>query len=190
MTVFFPSETKKARKKLNILLSSERKDHSTRNSKSWENILQAWKWIKDLLRWRISQSLSTSIYVPKRAAKGNYLLRKEITQKENWNFKKEDRGLLRWSSVWESTLQCRDTSSVPVLGKPHLLGSPTPVHHNYGAQALESMSCNYWSHVTYSPCSATREAATMGSPHTATKSSSYSLQLEKACMQQWRPATV
>ena len=29
----------------------------------------------------------------------------------------------------------------------------------------------------------------MGSPHTATKSSPHSLQLEKACVQQWRPST-
>ena len=39
-------------------------------------------------------------------------------------------------------------------------------------------------------CSTTREATTMRSPCTATKSSPCSRQLEKACMQQWRPSTV
>ena len=39
-----------------------------------------------------------------------------------------------------------------------------------------------------SPCSATREDTSMRSLGTATKSSPHSLQLEKVCMQQWRPS--
>ena len=146
-----------------------------------------WMWIKDFLRWRISQSFSTSRYGSKRAAKGTYLKRNYTKRKLELQERRQRASLV--SSVWESTLQGRDTSSVPVLGKSHLLWSPKPVHHNYGAHALESVSCNYWSHVTYSPCSATREATTVGSPHTAAKSSPHSLQLEKACIQQWRPTT-
>ena len=85
-----------------------------------------------------------------------------------------------------------------------------PVHHNYWAWALKPMSHNYWSpwatttetHVpqllkpmchnywslcTQNPCPATREAPAMRSPHTATKSSPRSRQLEKARAQQRRP---
>ena len=50
-------------------------------------------------------------------------------------------------------------------------------------------SHNYWSPCAWSPCSATREAAAMRSPHTTTKSSPRSPQLEKDCTQQWRPNT-
>ena len=50
---------------------------------------------------------------------------------------------------------------------PTCRGAAKPVRHNY------------WSPRTYSPCSATREATTI-SPHTATKSSPRSLQLEKS----------
>ena len=41
---------------------------------------------------------------------------------------------------------------------------------------------------TWSLCSATREAIAMRSPGTATKGSPHSLQLAKACRQQWRPS--
>ena len=41
----------------------------------------------------------------------------------------------------------------------------------------------------YCPCSTTREATAMRSPRTAVKSSPRLPQLEKACMQQWRPNT-
>ena len=51
-----------------------------------------------------------------------------------------------------------------------------PMHHNYWACTLEPTSHNYWAHAPQllkpaCPCSATREATTMRSPHTATKSS-------------------
>ena len=64
-----------------------------------------------------------------------------------------------------------------------------PVRHNYWACALEPMSHNYWSPGAWSPCSTRREATTMRSPHTATKSSPGSPQLEKARAQQRRPNT-
>ena len=78
------------------------------------------------------------------------------------------------SLVWEDPI-CR--------------GATKPVHHYYWACALEPMCHNYWSPHTLSPCSATREATAMRSPHTATKSSPCSLQLEKARAHQQRPNT-
>ena len=54
---------------------------------------------------------------------------------------------------------------------PTCLGASKPMHHDYGARALES------------PCSATREATTMRSLYTATKGSPSPPQLEKA----WPP---
>ena len=61
-----------------------------------------------------------------------------------------------------------------------------PVCHNYWAYALEPGSHNYWAHtpqllklMAQNPCSATREATTLRSPHTATESRTRSLQLEK-----------
>ena len=79
---------------------------------------------------------------------------------------------------------------------PTCRGATKPVRHNYWACALEPTSHNYWackpqllSPRTYSPCSTTREATTMRSPCTATKSSPRSPQLEKAHAQQWRPNT-
>ena len=70
---------------------------------------------------------------------------------------------------------------------PTSRGATKPVHHNYWAFALEPSSHNYWSPHAWSPCSATREATTMRSPRTATKSSPRSPQLEKARAQQRRP---
>ena len=70
---------------------------------------------------------------------------------------------------------------------PTCRGATKPVCHNYWACALELANHNYWSPRAYSPCSATREATATRSPHTATKSSPRSLQLEKACPQQRRP---
>ena len=58
-----------------------------------------------------------------------------------------------------------------------------PTYHG----ATKPVSHNNWSPCAYSPCSATREATTMRSPHTTMKSSPRSPQLEEACMQQWRP---
>ena len=69
-----------------------------------------------------------------------------------------------------------------------------PVRHNYWACALEPASHDYWARMPQllkpacpSPCSATREATAMRSPHTAMKSSPRSPQLEKAHVQQQRP---
>ena len=56
-------------------------------------------------------------------------------------------------------------------------------------RAMKPVCHNYWSPHAKSPCSTTRGAATMRSLHTATKSSSCSPQLEKACTQQQRPNT-
>ena len=70
---------------------------------------------------------------------------------------------------------------------PTCHGAAKPVHGNYWACALEPASHNYWSPHAYSPCSATRETTATRGPHTAMKSSLRSPQLEKACVQQWRP---
>ena len=70
---------------------------------------------------------------------------------------------------------------------PTCRGATKPVHHNYWACTLEPMSYNHWSPCTQSLCSTTREATTMRSPCTVTKSSPHLPQLEKACVHQWRP---
>ena len=72
---------------------------------------------------------------------------------------------------------------------PTCRGATKPVHHKYWACALEPASHNYWSPCAWSPCSTTRQATTMRSVCTATKSSPCSLQLEKARAQQRRPST-
>ena len=72
---------------------------------------------------------------------------------------------------------------------PTCCAATRPKRHNYWACTLEPKSYNYWACVPRAcPCSTTtREATTMRSPRTATKSSPRSPQLEKACAQQWRP---
>ena len=77
----------------------------------------------------------------------------------------------------------REDSTCPGATKPGCL--------NYWACALELASHNYWAHepqllqpAHLEPCSTAREARTMRSPHTATKSSPRSPQLEKARAQQ------
>ena len=59
---------------------------------------------------------------------------------------------------------------------PTCHGATKPMRHNYWACALEPTCLE--------PVLLTREATTMRSPHTATKSSPYSPQLEKAHTQQ------
>ena len=56
------------------------------------------------------------------------------------------------------------------------------------ATTTEPTCHNYWSPHAWSPCSATREATAVRSPHTATKSSPCSPQLEKTPVQQERPS--
>ena len=99
---------------------------------------------------------------------------------------------LFWASLVAQWLRVR----LPVQGTrvralvqedPTCRGATKPVHHHYWACALEPVSHNYWSPCTWSPCSATREATAMRSPHTTKKSSPHSPQLEKARVQQWRP---
>ena len=70
-----------------------------------------------------------------------------------------------------------DTGSSPGLGRSHMPQS------NWGREP-HLLSLPVWS-----PCSATREAATVRGPHTAMKSSSRSPQLEKALAQKRRPNT-
>jgi len=48
------------------------------------------------------------------------------------------------------------------------------------------MCCSYWSLCIHSLCCETRGATAVRSPRTAMRSSPSSLQLEKACMQQWK----
>ena len=105
-------------------------------------------------------------------------------------------GLPWWHSGLESACQCKGHRFDPWPGKiPHAMEQPTrhgttkPVRHNYWACALEPMCHNHWSPHAKSSCSATREATTMRSPHTTTKSSPRSPQLEKARTQQQRPNT-
>ena len=69
-----------------------------------------------------------------------------------------------------------------------------PMSCNYWACTLEPKKHNYWARVPQllkpacpEPCYATRKATAMRSMHTTMKSSSRSLQLEKAHVQQWRP---
>ena len=62
-----------------------------------------------------------------------------------------------------------------------------PAHHSYWACALGSASHNYWRAHTWSPRSATREAATMRSLRITMKSGPCSPQLEKAWAQHEDP---
>ena len=70
-----------------------------------------------------------------------------------------------------------DTGSSPGLGRSHMPRS------NW-AREPQLLSLHVWS-----LCSATREAATVRGPHTAIKSGTHSLQLEKALAQKRRPNT-
>ena len=69
---------------------------------------------------------------------------------------------------------------------PTCRGATKPMRHNYWACSLERVSHKYWSPCTLSLCSATREATATRSPHSATKSSPHSPQVEKAHAQQQR----
>ena len=70
-----------------------------------------------------------------------------------------------------------DMGSSPGLGRPHMPQS------NW-AREPQLLSLHVWS-----LCSATREAAMVGGPHTAIKSGPHLLQLEKALAQKRRPNT-
>ena len=70
-----------------------------------------------------------------------------------------------WSPLWED---------------PTYHGAPKPMRHKYGACALESRSCNCWSHPPSSLFSATREATAVRSLHTPTRQQPLSQQLEKS----------
>ena len=108
----------------------------------------------------------------------------------DWEFKKQPFGaslVAQWLRIrlpmqgtWVRALVWED---------PTCHGGTKPMCHNYWGCALEPVSHNHWSLPLYSPWSAIREATAMGSPHTTTKSSPYSPQLEKAHVQQRRPNT-
>ena len=70
-----------------------------------------------------------------------------------------------------------DTGSSPGLGRSHMPRSGW-------AREPRLLSLRVWS-----PCSATREAATVRGPRTAMKSGPRSLELEKALAQKRRPNT-
>ena len=55
-------------------------------------------------------------------------------------------------------------------------------------RAIRPVGHSYWACKPYSLCSTTREATAMRSPHTATKSSPGSPQLEKVLAKKWRPS--
>ena len=79
-----------------------------------------------------------------------------------------------------------DRGSIPGQGRSHVLWSNwdhAPWLLNPHAVTSESTCCNHWSPCAYSACSTTREATTVRSPSTETKSSSCSPQLDKACVQ-------
>ena len=69
-------------------------------------------------------------------------------------------------------------------------GAFKPVHHNYWAHALEPACRTNWSPCAWSLYSITREVTPVRSLSTAKKSSPLSLQLEKACAEQWGPSAV
>ena len=81
-----------------------------------------------------------------------------------------------------------DMGSVPSLEDSMCHGATKPLCHNYWACALEPGSHNYWAHIpellkpkcprAHAP---QQEKSLQWEAHT--------LQLEKACMQQWRPST-
>ena len=92
---------------------------------------------------------------------------------------------LPMQGTWVSALVWED---------PTCRGTTKPVCHNYWACALEPKSHNCWACVPQllkpaclEPMLHKREATTMRSPRTATKSSPCESQLEKAHAQQWRP---
>ena len=89
--------------------------------------------------------------------------------------------------VWEDSTCCRAV-------KPMRRNPWAWVRNNWSLLALEPhitttepACCNCWS-----PCikrlGSTREATPMRSPHTTRKRSAHLPQLEKACLQQWRPS--
>ena len=77
-----------------------------------------------------------------------------------------------------------DTGSIPGPGRFHGCGEANPESHSCRAHELQPLK-----HSHVEPCSATREAPAMRSPHTTAKDSPHSPQLEKARVQQQRPST-
>ena len=71
---------------------------------------------------------------------------------------------------------------------PTCHGVTKPVCHNYWAHTLEPASLSYWSPCTWSPRSATREAAAVRSLRTAGKSRPGSPKPEKAVLSNEDPA--
>ena len=115
---------------------------------------------------------------------------KEKTKpKHNWNLTnsfhiKNSLGLPCEESGWRVCLSMQETRVQSLIQEdPTCHGAAGPLHHNYWACALKPRSHNYWS------LCAARKTITMRSPCTTTKSSPCSLQLKKACEQQWRPTT-
>ena len=76
-----------------------------------------------------------------------------------------------------------DMGSIPGLGSFYMPWS-SDVCAPQVRIPLEPASRNYWSPYAWGLCSSKREGTTMRSPHTATKSSSCSLQPGKAHVQQ------
>ena len=88
-------------------------------------------------------------------------------KEQNLNFK-DHLGFPWWLSGEESTCQCRRHGFDPWSGKiPIYIRATKLMHHRYWACALEPGSSNDWAPSPLGPCSATREATTMRSPHIA-----------------------
>ena len=85
-----------------------------------------------------------------------------------------------------------DIGLIPTLGISHMLWGNkasvlqllSPSSRACEPQLLHPHATTTEAYTPSSPCSATREATSMRSLGTATKSSPHSLQLEKVCMQQ------
>ena len=125
------------------------------------------------------------------------LLKKLLSALVRSRAKKWHLGLPWWYSSQESTCQCRvhrfNSWSRKVL---HAARQLSPCATSTEAHILEPVSDNYWARTLQLPkptcqlASGTREATTLRSLHTSTKSGPYLLQLEKAWAQQWRPSAV
>ena len=77
----------------------------------------------------------------------------------------------------------------PVWEDSRCCGATKAVHHNDWVHALEPVNCNYWSLVSYSPCSAKEKPQQWEARAPQPESSPSSPQLEKACVEQWRLST-
>ena len=123
----------------------------------------------DIFRWMKTERICQQQNTEKIMAKGSLWIRKEIIGTSL---------VAEWLRI-RLPMQRTGVRAL-VREDPTCRGATKPVHRNYWAWALEPTCHNYWSPCTQSPWSATREATSVRSLCTATKSSPSSPQLEKA----------